>query len=217
MKRIQMTSIVLIVAAIIFPAIRCVNTSAGIETTNGATVVASASSITGTVPPYARVALFDTAFIPVVYRGQGLTSNVDKTGIIEFNDLAPSIYTVIVEMPENQKAAAFQGIAVGPSAADSTMHKILEATGTLTGTVTAANDSGTGLLLYLVGTGYYLVLPGPGPFTFESIAPGNYELQAVGLTAGGLNATPIILTSGARKMVTVNAGRETAVETLALP
>jgi hypothetical protein len=215
MKRL--IHIVLIVAAVMIPSIHCVNTSAGIETTNGATVVASASSITGTVPPYARVALFDTAFIPMVYRGQGLTSTVDKTGIVEFTDLVPGVYTVIVETNDGRTAAAFQGIAVGPSASDVTIHKMLEPTGTLAGTVTAANDAGAGLLVYLVGTGYYLALPGPGAFTFESIAPGNYELQAVGLSADGVYVTPTILSSGVSKMVTVNAGRETAVETLALP
>jgi hypothetical protein len=214
MKRIVA---LLSIAVAFFPALLCTNNSAGIETTNGATVVATASSITGTVPAYSQVTLIDTSFVPLVYQGRAFATSAGITGVIDFLDLVPGVYTVIVETPDGRNAAAFQDISIGSSTSITTLQKNLEPTGTLSGIVATATPSSAGILLYLVGTDYYLALPGPGPFTFESIAPGDYDLNGVGLADGSLLTTPTILSNSAKKTVKVIPGAKTVTGTLSLP
>lgn len=197
-------------------ALRCSTPTAGIETTNGATVAASVSSITGTVPPYARVSVFGSTYIPVVDSGLGLTTAVGDSGVFGFEGLAAGVYTVVVELRDKDKAAAFQGISVGPSAVDSVRQKTLEPTGSLSGSVTAIPGSASAILLYLVGTDYYMALPAPGPFALEFIAPGIYELQAIGLASNGDFAAQTLAPNRDMKTIEVFASKETKADTLAL-
>lgn len=191
----------------------CSINTAGIETTNGATVTASVSSITGNAPPFSRVSVFDSGYIPAVDSGTALVTLAGDTGGFGFEGIAPGAYTVIIETPDSKKAALFQDIPVGPRAVDSVRHQTLESTGVLSGTVTTAMGP-AGILVYLAGTGYYQVLSGSGQFTFSDIAPGVYTLQAIGLANNAKYATPTLVSAQDRKTIEVLAGKVNHADTL---
>lgn len=195
--------------------LRCSINTAGIETTNGATVIASASSISGTAPPHAQISVFDTGYIPAIDSGLALTTSANDSGCFTFEGLAPDLYTVIVEMPDSGQAALFSNILVGPFIADSAHRKILGPTGSISGTVASA-DSSAGILLYLPGTGYYRILSNPGPFSFEGIPAGTYRLQACALTGYQHYAVPTIATNRNQIIVEVLSNKETTAGTLGL-
>ena len=149
----------------------------GIETTNGITVVASSSSISGNVPPHASVSLFNTAYIPFIDRGISHTVTADESGNFAFDGLVPGKYNVIVTTPDERDAALVPCVKIDTSVIDSQYRAILEPVGSVSGSITNVPDSIAEVLIFLEGTGYYTRIPGAGAFTIDQVSAGSYNLH----------------------------------------
>ena len=160
-------------AVLVMALIRCT----GIETTNGVTVIASSSSISGSVPPFASVSLFDTAYIPFIGRGISRAVSASETGDFVFDGLLPGTYNVIVSTPDGRDAALVPRIAIEASVIDSQYRAMLEPVGSVNGAITNVPDTVAEVLIYLEGTGYYARMPGTGTYTINQVPAGNYSLR----------------------------------------
>ena len=163
----------------------CTPSVSGVETTNGFTVVATCGTIEGTAPPYAQVFLFDTAYIPYLDRGFGFGTSVDIDGAYSFS-VAPGTYNILVIDREGSQAGLLQKTVASETLPDKESEvpekNLLTETGTVSGTVAA--ESGTTLLVYLAGTGYYRLLTGTTPFTLYSVPSGPALLCCAILSTG---------------------------------
>ena len=195
----------------------CSGPMAGIETTNGVTVVARTSSISVTSPAFAQVALCNSAYIPFIDSGLALATSVGASGKYSFEGLEPGNYSISISDRDRVKATIFQELTVGPVSSNSVRSGTLQPMGSLAGTVTSAAEPGTEILLYLIGTEYYVMLPGPGRFIFPSLPAGTYELQASILATSDTAAVIIIISNSNRKTVTVAPNNETNTDTLSVP
>jgi hypothetical protein len=195
----------------------CSGPVAGIETTNGVTVVARASSISGTSQPFADVSLCNSAYIPFIDSGLALATSVGASGEFNFEGLEPGNYSITICDRDRAHATIFQDLTVGPVVPDSERSGTLENTGSLTGIVTSIAQPGTEVLLSLIGTEYYVLLPGPGRFIFPSLPAGAYELQASLLSESDTAATIVIISNSNRKNVLVLPNSETKTDTLGVP
>ncbi len=203
-----MRRVAFLISALILPAlVACSSAVAGIETTNGATVVASSSSISGQAPVRSQVWVCDSAYIPIVDSGFARAVSVDDSGRFTIGNLPPGAYTVIVKTQNHDSGALFQGVRVGSN--DTAMRRLLEPTGSIEGTVVSASSSNAGVLVFLVGTEYYQILPRAGSFDFGSVPAGTYELQACALALsgpGGGGIKPTIVSDRERRIVEVKSG-----------
>jgi uncharacterized protein (DUF2141 family) len=173
MRTLWGRSAVLAAAVLVMALMRCT----GIETTNGVTVIASSSSISGSVPPHASVSLFDTAYIPFIGRGISRAVTVGETGDFVFDGLLPGSYNVIVSTPDERDAALVPRIAIEASVVDSQYRATLEPVGSVHGSITNVPDTIAEVLIYLEGTGYYARMPGTGTFTINQVSAGTYSLR----------------------------------------
>jgi hypothetical protein len=149
----------------------------GIETTNGVTVIASSSAIHGSAPAHVTVAVFDTAYTPFINRGISRFAVTDESGDFAFNDMPRGSYNVIVASPDKLDAAIVPSIKIDSSVIDSRYRATLEPVGSVNGLITNVPDTIPEVLIYLEGTGYYIRMPGNGPFAIDAIAAGNYKLR----------------------------------------
>jgi hypothetical protein len=166
-------SAVLAATVLVMTLMRCT----GIETTNGITVVASSSSISGIVPPHASVLLFDTAYIPFIGRGISRAVMASETGDFVFDGLLRGTYNVIVSTPDGRDAALVPRIAIEASVIDSQYRAMLEPVGSVNGAITNVPDTVAEVLIYLEGTGYYARMPGTGTYTINQVPAGSYSLR----------------------------------------
>ncbi|MBD3420101.1 MAG: hypothetical protein GF398_08300 [Chitinivibrionales bacterium] len=191
--------------------VRCSGQVAGIETTNGATVAARASSIEGAAPPGARISVFDSAYIPLTDSGFGYATSAGARGEFSFENCVPGVYRVIIDSRDMNAAVAFQRVVVGASRGDSVYQARLGPTGAITGNVTMDSLwSGERILLYCVASAYYVVCSQPGPFALESVAPGTYEVRACLLAPGGATISPVITRRQSGRTVDVRPGQAVA-------
>ncbi|HEX7511262.1 MAG TPA: hypothetical protein VF335_08180, partial [Chitinivibrionales bacterium] len=147
---------------------------AGVETTNGCTVVATAKTIEGTVPPWSRVFVFDSSYIPYIDSGAGFGTAADNRGNFQFNT-PPGKYVIFVIGPAGDAA----GIAITSPDSGKTgsvsKQQQLQLPGVVSGTVvTAASDT---MLVFLEGMCQYQVLVTAGAFSLGSVPPGTYVLK----------------------------------------
>lgn len=156
----------------------CGPSVAGVETTNGFSVTASAEVVFGKAPPNSQVYLCDTHYIPFVNIGTGLQTVSNRIGKFDFA-VMPGTYKIIIITPAGKSA----GIDLESTTTSSTSQKTVSSTpelpGSITGTIhRATTDS---LLLYLTGTAYYYLVTTNQEFTIGSIPPGKYRLRVVHL------------------------------------
>jgi hypothetical protein len=197
--------------------IHCSGPIAGIETTNGVTVLAGASSISITSPAFAQISLCNSAYIPFIDSGLALATSIGSSGKYTFKGLEPGNYSIGISDQNRTKATIFQELTVGPESRDSMHSGTLQSMGSLAGTVISIAQPGTEVLLYLIGTEYYVVLPGPGRFTFPALPDGVYELQASILATSDTLAVVVIISNSNRKTVKIAPDSMTIADTLRVP
>ncbi len=196
--------------------LNCGEETAGIETTNGdVTIAAAEGTISGTAPALAKIAIFEINYVPVVDSGLALTTTVSRSGEYGFEHLPSGTYTLIAENAEGTKAVMFNDIELGQSSVS--QDKSMKPMGAVKGIVVSDKPAPEGIFVFLVGTGYSQVLPGPGPFLFESLPPGQYKVQASLLSASDESVSPIIMTETTGVVVDVGAGAESKADTLVVP
>ena len=195
----------------------CSGSIAGVETTNGVTVVAHASSISVSSPAFSEVSLCNSAYIPFIDSGLALATSVGASGKYTFEGLKPGNYSVSIRDRDRARATIFQELMVGPESRDSLRSGTLQPMGSLAGIVTSTAQPGTEILLCLIGTEYYELLAGPGRFTFPSLPAGTYELQASILSTSDTMAVIIIISNSNRKTVTIAPDSMTIADTLSVP
>jgi hypothetical protein len=204
-------SAVLATASLVLLLARCT----GIETTNGVTVVASSSSISGNTPPLAIVSVFDTAYIPYIRIGTTRTVTADEAGNFAIDGLLPGMYNVIVTASDSHEAVFFPEVEIKPGAGDSQLRAILEPVGSVTGMVADVPDTIPNILIYIPGTGYYARLPEAGAFAISTIPVGVYDLQMAGFSMiDSLIDKMGNISRNERVAVTVNPESATNVGTL---
>ena len=96
----------------------CSGPLAGIETTNGVTVVAKASSISVTTPAFAEVSLCNSWYVPFIDSGLALATSVGASGTYTFKDIQPGNYSISISDRDREKATIFQELTVGPASPD---------------------------------------------------------------------------------------------------
>jgi hypothetical protein len=158
---------------------------AGVETTNGCTVVATATSVEGTAPPLSRVFLFGERYIPFIDSGLGIGTAADADGACRFS-APPGAYNVFIIGPTGEAA----GFAVATPAAGANQvlrNGMLQRVGAVSGAVSAA-DSDT-LLVFLSGMCHYQLLCAGRSFSLKSVPAGTYELVIARLTGSAAGVT----------------------------
>jgi hypothetical protein len=171
---------------------QCSNRLAGVETTNGCTVFATASGIEGTVPPSSRVFIFDTTYIPYVDSGVGIGTAADNNGFFRFNT-PPGKYNVFIVGPTGELA----GVAINSPSTDgdtSSKQLPLQDPGAVSGTLSDSATSDT-LLIFLEGMCHYQVTTAAHSFFLKNIPEGTYQLKIARLSS--------LLNSSALKIIYV--------------
>ncbi len=162
---------------------RCSTQVAGVETTNGCTVVASAAAIEGTVPPFSRVFVFDAGYIPYIDSGVGIGTAADEAGTFQFAT-APGAYTVFVVGPTGEAA----GIPIeSPDSKNGTVSKnqVLHRPGAVSGIIAGA-PSDT-FLIFLAGMCQYQLAPAARTFYLAGVPEGTYTLKIARLSGASEN------------------------------
>jgi hypothetical protein len=185
----------------------CTRQIAGVETTNGCTVVATAAGIEGTVPPQSRVFVFDTSYIPYIDSGVGIGTAADNNGAFQFKTL-PGKYNILVIGPTGEAA----GIAItSGDAATVSKEQRLELPGAVSGTISSA--AGDTLLIFLEGMCQYQIVSVPRSFILKNIPKGTYALKIARISSPGSGSGMKILRE---ERVLVTAGSTTALGDITL-
>jgi hypothetical protein len=182
----------------------CISPTAGVETTNGATVVMKEGRVEGTSPPFASVYIFDTSYIPYVDTGLGVATASDEDGFFSVQQI--NAKNLNVQVFDNRKRIAVL-MAIG---ADGETHRSeLKLPGTLSGNV--ETSSAGKVMVFICGTGYYVLLNGSGEWRFKELPPASYKVQAVLLSATAVDGKPAILSSSAKVSVNVISDEVTKI------
>ena len=177
---------------------RCTMPNAGVETTNGVTIVASANKIEGITPPFSGVYLFNRDYIPFIDSGTGLGTTTGSEGGFRFTIEPTASYNIAVVSADARTSALF---SVSRSYTSDDNVPLLRPAA-ITGSVSAAINGP--ILVILKGTGYYHLLSSPQTFTFESVPSGTHNLQVFVLaTAQGEKR---IVKEGTPKIIVVLPG-----------
>lgn len=177
MKLIRSSSVSLLVILSVMM-YRCIQI-AGVETTNGATVVMRDNSIEGSTPPFSSVYMFDTGYIPYIDRGLGIVLSSDDEGKFQLDGIGKNVLNVQVVDNVNKVSAHLSVDRRGVE-----YKSELKSSGSLQGTVECTRSGR--ILVFIAGTGYYILLDQQGSFQFNSLPPGSYTVQAA-LLASSLN------------------------------
>ena len=185
--------------------VRCSTRLAGVETTNGCTVVATATSIEGMAPPLSRVFIFDTSYIPYIDSGVGIGTATDDEGAFQFNT-PPGNYHIFIVGPTGEAA----GIAIkSPDAAHVgavSKEQQLQPPGAVSGTIsTEASDT---LLVFLAGMCHYQLITAAGNFYLTNVPEGVYSLK-IARVSGPQNGPVMEILH--ERLVSVNKGDTTVI------
>jgi hypothetical protein len=210
MKKLE-CCIVLVSVFISVMIANCSAPVAGVETTNGATVVMSADHVEGTSPPFASVYIFDTSYIPFVDTGLGVATASDEDGFFSIQQIDAKVINVQI-VDNSNKNTGF--VAVD---ADGKLYKSeLRHAGTLRGNV---EMPGTGkVMVFICGSDYYTFADENGAFSLKGVPPASYKVQAVLLSQTGSGTGQHIISSSAKILVMVNSDEVTVLnETINFP
>ncbi len=163
---------------------RCSTQIAGVETTNGCTVVATAGAIEGIAPPLSRAFLCNAGYIPYIDSGIGIGTAADGKGAFQFS-APPGNYTIFIIGPTGEAA----GIAItSPDSAGAgavSKQQQLLYPGAVSGTV--SNTTPDTLLVFLAGMCHYQVVFTTAAFYLQNVPEGTYILKIARLP-GALTA-----------------------------
>ena len=179
---------------------------AGVETTNGYTVVATSEDVEGTASPYSSVFVCDTGYIPFVDSGFGRVTSVNESGTYRLK-AQPGRYNVMV-ISSDAGYAGFVQAAVSadpPPQEHRTDLLYMKESGSLNAHVTSA--TGYNLLVYLAGTCFHRELQGTGSIGFSALAEGGYKLRVARISSSGNDGFTILLDT----LVNVSPGIRTRV------
>jgi hypothetical protein len=178
---------------------------AGVETTNGATVVMLDNCVEGSSPPFASVYMFDTGYIPYIGDGLGVVLTADEEGTFHLDGIEEKVLNVqIIDKSKNLSTL----LPVGAKGV--TYRSELKISGRLQGNV---ETTGSGrILVFISGTGYYILLKEQGVFSFDNLPPGSYIVQAALLTASENGEKPVLLSSSLKVHATINSDEMTVLK-----
>ena len=166
--------------------VRCSMRLAGVETTNGCTVVATATSIEGTAPPLSRVFIFNERYIPYIDSGIGMGTAADGEGAFRFST-SPGAYHVFIIGPTGEAA----NLSVESPGSSDTGHVSKNGRLRHPGAVSGAISSAVAdtLLVFLSGMCHYQLLCAERSFFIKNVPEGTYLLEIARLSGApsGLN------------------------------
>jgi len=196
------------ILGLIMLCINCGTQTCGVETTNGASVIASQDKVEGTAPPLANIYLFTSDYIPYIDTGLGVTTTSGLDGYYSFNNLQVDTFNVTVVDNDNSRAAVIYGHK------NISLQTKLERPGSLEGTVVSSN--GGPILVFLYGTGYYTILNSEGPFLLNSIPGGKYRIQAARIQKQPYPLKPLITALSEVHQLIIEPERKTIVPSLSV-
>jgi hypothetical protein len=160
--------------------VRCATQLAGVETTNGCTVVATATDIEGTAPPLSRVFIFDSSYIPYIDSGVGIGTAVDDKGVFQFNTPTGGAYNIFIIGPTGEAASIAIKSPDSTDAGSVVKKQELQYPGAISGTISsAASDT---FLIFLSGMCHYQLVPVARAFYLANIPEGVYSLKVARLS-----------------------------------
>jgi hypothetical protein len=159
--------------------VRCSTQIAGVETTNGCTVVATATAIEGSAPPMSRVFIFDTSYIPYIDSGIGIGTAADEEGAFHFNTSPGSYHLFIVEPAGNSAGIAIKSPDSRTGGAVS-KEQLLQKPGAVSGTISSATSDT--FLVFLEGMCHYQVVTAAQTFYLKNVPEGTYRLKIARLS-----------------------------------
>lgn len=184
--------------------------SSGVETTNGTTVVVCKDKVEGTAPPFANIYLFNADYIPYIDTGLGVVTASNVEGYYSFNSV--KLEALSVTVISNDKS----GFALlSANYQDSSYRANLQMPGSLQGTV-YSSDTGT-VLVFLYGTGYYVLLKESGPFVLNDLPAGKYKIQAARILKRSFPGKPVIGTKSEVVQVVIDPQRKTIISEIIIP
>jgi hypothetical protein len=186
----------------------CGMQTCGVETTNGASVVASQDKVEGTAPPLSSIYLFTSDYIPYIDTGLGVSTVSDLDGYYSFNNIEVNAFNVTVIDSDNSRAAVISGRR------DTNIKTKLEKPGSLEGSV--VSSKGGPILVFLYGTGYYTILENEGSFLLNSLPGGQYKIQAARIQKQPYPLKPIMEALSEVQQVTVEPEKKTMVPVLSI-
>lgn len=186
--------------------IDCGKQTCGVETTNGASVVVYQDKVEGTAPPMSNVYLFTSDYIPYIDTGLGITTTSGLDGYYSFNNVQVDTFNVTVIDNEKLRATIISGYK------DTYLQAELRRPGSLEGIV--VSSKGGPILVFLYGTGYYILLDTEGPFSLSSLPEGNYKIQAARIQIQPYPLKPLIDALSDVQQVRVEPERKTTVPVL---
>jgi hypothetical protein len=184
--------------------VNCNQQLSGVETTNGATVAIRDNCVKGETSPYASVYIFDTSYIPYIGTGLGIALVADEDGNFSLKNINKSIINVQVIDNENK-----QGILLTIGDDGQTYQSDLKSPGKLKGVVETTKLGK--ILVFIYGTGYYILAEKQGEFIFEKLPPGSYTVQASIITTDGSEMQATILSSNQKVSGIVYSDKTTII------
>jgi hypothetical protein len=168
--------------------VNCSQQLTGVETTNGATVAIRDNCVKGETSPYASVYIFDTSYIPYVGTGLGIATVADENGNFSLKNINENVINVQVVDSKNKL-----GILLTIGDDGQTYQSELKSPGKLKGIVETTRPGK--IMVFIYGTGYYIITEKQGEFIFEKLPPGSYTVQASIITTNGNEIQATILSS----------------------
>jgi hypothetical protein len=167
--------------------VRCTTQIAGVETTNGCTITATATAIEGTVPPLSRVFLFDTSYIPYIDSGVGIGTAADNEGVFQFNT-RPGNYNIFIIGPTGEAASIAITSPESTNTGSMSKKQELQNPGAISGIISSAvSDT---FLIFLAGMCHYQLVSATHTFALINVPAGSYSLKIARLS-GTRNAVPL--------------------------
>lgn len=143
------------------------NYNSGVETTNGCTVSASATDVTGTAPRNAQIYIISDSYLPYIDSGFALGTTADFSGNFECA-IPQGTFFLYVNDESSGKT-----VRIEASSHFAFTSRKLGEPGSISGTI---QSEGRVFLVCLAGTPHYRLLTGKSDFRFDMIPAGDYRL-----------------------------------------
>lgn len=151
------------------------NFNSGVETTNGCTVSASATDVTGTAPRNAQIYIISNSYLPFIDSGFARGTTADFSGNFECA-IPQGTFFLYVNDESSGKT-----VRIEASSHFALTSRELGEPGSISGTI--QRTEGRVFLVCLAGTPHYRLLSGKPDFHFDMIPAGDYRLIVYELDA----------------------------------
>lgn len=163
------------------------------ETVGMVEETAGPDKITGRTDPGNTLGLYSADFQPHVNSGFAMTITADSNGNFTFPNLSPGRYHLLARRPSDGKAALVADIAV-PAEAIATGRARLEATGSVSGTITATVPAYLGIA-YAPGTPFFVPADSQMHYLLTGMPAGAYKIvktwQTMSCAPGAVCVGPV--------------------------